>query len=118
MSLQASRVLCIPGWTAKRFESVEPDSVLLTGGVYAETFKSGPRKGRTNYGKPTEGTDRVFVLTRASMRAFDLTWEDETGKCVRCQGGGRRVTGWSAVDGTTYRECRACKGRGKPAVRT
>jgi hypothetical protein len=118
MSLQASRLLGIPGWTAKRFESIEPDSVLLTGGVYTETFKTGPRKGRTNYSKPVSGTARIFVLSRASMRAFDREWEAETGKCVRCQGGGRRVTGWSAVDGTTYRECTDCKGSGKPAVRT
>lgn len=115
MSLQASRVLGIPGWVAWRFEAVEPDSVLLTGAVCPEVYKSGPRKGRTNYNAHDPKTKRMVVLTTESRRAFDRVWEAETGMCCQCQGAGKVVAS-CGVSGTTYRECRCCKGSGKPAV--
>lgn len=117
MSLQASRLLGIPGWTAWRFEAVEPDSVLLTGAVCPEVYKSGPRKGRTNYKAHDPKTKRMVALTTDSRRAFALAWEMETGRCSECQGRGETVAS-CGVSGTKYRECMACKGSGKPAVRT
>lgn len=109
LNLQASRALGIPDWEAYSFRCVEPNGILMEGGVFRARITRGKRKGRPNYDKPEPGTKRTVVIT--DRDAFAAAWEVETGKCRDCTG--TRVTLKSAgVSGTFWRTCRRCNGTG------
>jgi len=111
--LLAAEVAGIPGWQWSSSEAIDPPGTLLmTGAVYPVTYKSGPRKGRTNYGKPTPGTERKIVVTRAQRDEFFARWEQSSGVCSDCFGDkGREV--WSTkANAKQWQTCKRCNGTG------
>ena len=97
-----------PGWRWNNLkaigESRKEGACVMTGAVYPETFKSGPRKGQDN---PAKRTDvREMVITFTELDAFIAAWEQRTGLCSKCDGG--QAVASSGVSGTTYKPCTAC----------
>lgn len=105
------------GWRWFRLESVgEADDahrvVLVKGGVPGAVFKSGPRKGKTNWAKATHQAE--LAITAADVQARAERWEGETGNCHKCGGDGLEVCGVTLGTGERRtRPCPRCKGAGK-----
>lgn len=89
----------------------EHAAALVTGGVPGERYKSGKRKGEVNWAKCTNRGELVITFRDYDERA--VRWEHETGNCKTCGGDGQEWSGWSAGEGSRYRECTRCKGTGK-----
>lgn len=55
------------GWRPYRLESLgsKRTHVRIDGAVFPEIIARGPRKGRTNYKKPQDGTERTIVVSNA-----------------------------------------------------
>ncbi len=103
------------GWRWYRLESIgEADDahrvVLVKGGVPGAVFKSGPRKGKTNWAKATHQAE--LAITAADVQARAERWEGDTGNCHKCGGDGLQVCG-VGVGGTRTRPCPRCKNAGK-----
>jgi hypothetical protein len=102
-----------PEWQVWRFkwlpDQPHPDiqCYMELAGAIAPEFKSGPRKGRTNWKAKDPATIRVVVITKAEHGAWLVEWERKTGKCAECVGIG--VSVWK-------RTCRKCEGTGKARV--
>lgn len=77
---------------------------LLKGAMPGPPFKSGPRKGRTNWAKRDRSFDRTVVISNEDFDAFKRNWELETGLCCECGGDGD----WCGV------KCPRCCGSGRP----
>lgn len=87
--------------------------VQITGAVCLEKFKSGKRKGFTNWRKLIPETRRTVVLPILQHEQWELEWEKETGFCKQCTGAGDTFKSWSVTEGTKYRQCSRCAGSGK-----
>ena len=74
-------------------------------------YKSGPRKGRLNYSKGTQG--RTFYVTKADMDLWDAEHEAEAGQCAGCDGTGRVLWKSSVEHGSEDKDCPKCHGTGK-----
>lgn len=85
----------------------------LTGAVAVHLYKSGPRKGRTNWKLRDKSTEKEIVITVADQLEWDKQWQERTGLCLRCGGEKKTVWKWSAKDGTEYMTCAKCKGTGQ-----
>jgi len=85
----------------------------MRGGVCRAVFKSGPRKGRTNWSKRDTSLDRVYIFSSAELHSFQEKWSRERGLCGKCLGAGASPYKWSRDEGTTWKTCATCKGRGK-----
>lgn len=100
------------GWQWCSIKAIGEDrkngAALVTGAVYPLLYKSGKRKGETNYSKPTPGTQREFLITFAEYDARVAAYEAATGNCNRCAGTGKYDSG---------RDCQGCRGTGKPRVK-
>jgi len=106
LNLCAQDVLGMPDWRWRRSEAVDPPGTLvLTGAVFCELYKSGPKKGKLNFGKPTAGTERTVVLTRAQRDATAARLEQRTGVCSECFGSGESIYHGQP-------SCKRCKGTG------
>lgn len=55
------------GWQPLRLESLgsQRTHVRIDGAVFPVKLKSGPRKGKTNFKKPTPGTEAIIVVSNA-----------------------------------------------------
>ncbi|QSQ14082.1 hypothetical protein [Myxococcus landrumensis] len=110
---------CHPAWRWLTVETIDHTvprdqaHCLVSGGVYSTLVKSGPRKGKPNYGKPDPGTERRLVISFVELDACKAQWEAETGKCSKCGGSGEEGAGWSKEGGSRYRTCTRCNGSGK-----
>lgn len=82
----------------------------LTGGIYPETYKSGKRKGQTNYRKPQ--TESMVSLANMAHEAWLVQWERETGYCAACEGTGHERAGWNHIKGCCFRPCQKCDATG------
>jgi hypothetical protein len=82
----------------------------LRGAVPIGTYSRGPRKGRPKW--PPLGQLQRVVITADEVKQARIQWENETGLCSYCGGGGQQVKS-TGINGTTYRECAACDGTGK-----
>lgn len=101
-----------PEWQVFRWEAIpEANGSMLTGAV-APPFPSGKYKGKPNFKQRDVTTEKRVLITKAEQAAYEARWEQETGKCARCEGEGKTVAGWSREEGQTYRPCRACGGTG------
>lgn len=98
-----------PEWKWCRLEWIEPDAMLVTGGV-PRIYVRGPRKGQPKWGGVTR---EQCVVTEAERRAEWASYEASTGLCYNCCGEARTLYRWSKDSGTEYRECRRCTGTGK-----
>lgn len=114
-SLQCERLLGIPGWCWYKIEGVI-GGTLITGAVPNGVFKSGPRKGETNWAKADKSTERRIVISAGDALRFRLEWERDHGKCHECLGSGRAWCGWSKSEGNRFRTCVRCGGSGSPPV--
>ena len=105
----AARKAGNPAWRWCSLERVGEDAIIVTGGVPTEVFKSGPRKGRTNWAKVQQ---TKLVVTDAEVQAERDRHERETGRCASCDGEGLVVYSASS-DGTTKKSaCDRCGGTG------
>ena len=86
------------------------DFILVRGAIPVGEYKSGKKKGRTKWPKELQ----TIWLRRREMDQVACDWEQETGKCHRCDGSGQECCGWSVKDGKSYRQCSRCGGVGKP----
>lgn len=93
--------------------SVEPQYLLLRGGR-CPVLKSGANKGRPNFRKLSD--EQSFVLQISDEHDVLVAYERRRGHCSECGGKGKTVCGWSKSDGTSYRQCRRCKGDGQPTL--
>ena len=105
----AARKAGNPSWRWCSLERVGEDAILVTGGVPTEVFKSGPRKGRTNWSK-VQQTKRV--VTDAELQTERERHERETGRCASCDGEGLIVYSMSADGASKKRKCDRCLGTG------
>jgi hypothetical protein len=79
----------------------------LTGAVPSKVpFKSGPRKGQPNYKFHTDNAQ--VIISEADHRAFERTWELETGLCRDCGDTGQALAGYSTAAGQSFRPCTRC----------
>ena len=108
---------CPDGWRWVNVKAVgesrKEGAVIANGAVYPEKYKSGKRKGATNYGKPTPGTERELLVTFADLDAFQEQWERDNSSCRDC-GGSKETLASSHVNGAkTYRPCSRCNATGR-----
>lgn len=83
----------------------------MVGGVYPATYKSGPRKGRTNFRKPQR--EDTLYFGDGVLQSVKDDWERSTGNCSTCFGIGRELVGVSVVDGDRHSPCRRCGSTGR-----
>ena len=99
------------GWqwsTVEVLENTGPGRFdRLVGGVFSTLYKSGPRKGRTNYKKPDDGTRREFIIENGAWLKWRAEFLLSRGLCVRCEGEGRLIVMASTKDGARYERCPA-----------
>lgn len=87
------------------------DDLLIEGGV-PQLYTKGKRKGLHNW----KGVPLIeCILTRAEQDEEARLYEQSTGNCRGCGGGGQESAGWHHEKGNSYRTCRRCNGSGKPA---
>ena len=107
-----------PGWTWYESEAKgeRPHHVfIIKGGVPGAVFKSGKNKGKPNVAKWTSPAE--LVISAHEMKERKAKWEKDTGLCSFCTGSGQTFASYSTKDGTTTRDCAACKATGKaPAL--
>ena len=98
----------IDGWLPCIWEMLDDQISKVSGGV-----PIGKRKdGRPKWG-PKKSLTVVYVL-ETEIDAARLAYESLTRNCSFCEGSGKEIWSWS-IDGTNkYRDCRKCKGTGKP----
>ena len=84
----------------------------LIGAVPIGTFSRGPRKGQPKF--PPKNKLQQVVISADEKKQAQIEWEIETGFCSHCGGSGKQVKSISIKEGTTYRDCVACNGTGKP----
>lgn len=97
----------ISGWKAYAWESASGGHIV-TGETPAGVYLKGPRKGKDKYNGLNKMT---IVVSESELKEAASSYEEETGKCWNCKGGGKVFSGWSAKEGTTYRPCDRCGGR-------
>ena len=83
-------------------QATPPTIFRITGGK-TRTLKSGPRKGKLTV---EPGTSIEVYVTRAELLAEEQAYEDETGKCRACVGGGLGSA-----------KCKRCSGTGRVELR-
>jgi hypothetical protein len=113
--LTAERVHKVPsGWRWCRLDSHnKPQGFIeMQGAIPIGEYKSGPRKGMPKW--PNSDQLQTIWIQESEMNAVAEQWESETGKCHKCDGSGKTVASSHVVHGKTYRECKRCKGSGKP----
>jgi len=89
-----------------------PPIYLEMTGAVAPQYRTGPRKGRTNYRRRDRATERTVYIRVEEHDAWLARWEGETGQCRGCAGVGDKP--WrSGPDGTETRPCHRCGGSGK-----
>jgi hypothetical protein len=98
-------------WCSVDSHEQPEDYIRIEGAVY-ERFRSGKRKGQTNFRKPLPGTERVVFVRDSEIKAWEARQEAATGKCMKCDGTGKEWAGWSAAEGSRFRECRRCNSTG------
>jgi hypothetical protein len=81
--------------------------VLVHGAVCTAVFRTGPRKGQTNWLKLDKATQAEFVIPMVELDARIERWEREAGSCRECGGTGQSVRS-IGIDGTSYRPCMRC----------
>lgn len=101
----------VEGWEPFRYQAAGEDSVI-TGGV-PRLLLRGPRKNKRTWDGCKESS---VVVTRAEIDAEAARYTTETGNCAHCYGDGKVFQSWDHIDGTTYRECKTCKGSGRAVL--
>ena len=76
------------------------------------TITKGPKAGQPAWARRDKTSERTIHITPAEYIAWEAEWVKRTGLCSDCMGKGQTVAS-VGVGGTTYRECRKCKGTGK-----
>lgn len=84
----------------------------LRGAAYL-VKERGKNKGRPDYKKPLEGTQRTVFFTATELEAWELDREQRLGICKDCVNTGKCWIGWSKDEGTKYRRCTRCKAEPK-----
>jgi hypothetical protein len=87
------------------------DAVLVEGGP-THVLTRGPRKGQTKFGRLTH----KIVITQAEIKAAEVQYEHDTGRCYDCDGDGQESRGWSKEGGDIWKTCRKCGGTGFPKI--
>ena len=107
----AIRKAASEGWEPYKYQVVEPDAFLVTGGV-PRLITRGTRKGQ----KKWEGKGTMVVVTKDEIAAEKTRFTAETGNCAECGGDGRAFASWHYQEGTKYKPCPHCNGTGNAAV--
>jgi hypothetical protein len=97
----------VDGWVPFRYELIGKSDTIITGGV-PRVLTRGPNKGERRW----DGEISRVVVTQSEIDAAMAAYENTTHQCAECEGTARVVVGWSAADGTKYRECKRCDGTG------
>jgi len=97
----------IEGWVPFRYELIGKNDTIMTGGV-PRVLTRGPNKGERRW----DGPRTQVAVTQVEIDAAMARYEAETGNCAECEGTKQTVAGWSASEGTRYRECVRCHGTG------
>ncbi len=106
-----------PTWRVYRWECFPKNGtrtiyLQVSGAVCVVKFSKGKRAGHTNWRMRDKTTERITHVLPAELDAYKAKWEAETGRCMDCFGNGQEWNGWSAAEGTIYRDCRRCKTTG------
>ncbi len=108
---------CPEGWTYVTLKAVgegrAKGAALVKGAIYPTKYKSGPRRGETNYSKPLAGTERELLITFAELDTREVRWEQETGVCSKCEGTGQMVSGFHE-----RKPCTRCHATGEATLQT
>jgi hypothetical protein len=102
-------------WERKEFDQPH-EFMLVNGAVCHARFQKGKSAGCTDWKKRDKSTERMFVIRRAELEAFQREWQARTGKCFECYGTGQDWAGWNAKTGNRYRPCQHCKATGVSAA--
>lgn len=98
------------GWAWCSSERVGDDFLVEV--CQHRPLKSGPRKGRRTF----FGERIKCIVTHEEVRAEELRYERETGKCYRCNGCGMECYGHSEANGYMVRNCVRCNATGIAAA--
>lgn len=83
----------------------------MMGGVCNVVFKSGKRKGKSNWSKRDRTADRTLIFSRAEINAFLFAHCEHHGWCFECVGRGAQCHR-AGDDGIFYVACKKCSGSG------
>ncbi len=108
----AKKKIGVEGWEPYAWEKIGTDGLLVTGGI-PRILQSGPRKGERTWDRKG---DQVVVVQSEVDREFEI-YEESTGRCGHCMGGGKTICRISVTDGTEYEPCGWCKGAGTAPAR-
>jgi hypothetical protein len=111
-NLTARRVHDMPeGWRWFSLDSYNKpeDFIEVKGAIPCGVITRGPRKGSPKWPKEYD----TLWIRRRDMDRVALEWEQETGKCYKCEGTGQEFAGWSTDKGSRTRECSRCTASGK-----
>lgn len=86
------------------------DFIEVVGAVPIGVFSRGANKGRPKFPGISQ-CDRVW-MRESDIDRIKRCWEQDTGKCFRCEGSGEMLVGVSSREGRLLRECVRCKGTG------
>lgn len=100
----------IEGWEPCIWEAIGDIArdALISGGI-PRILTRGPNKGQRRW----DGKLTRVVVSGAEVDAAMAKYERETGNCAECEGSCKTIAGWSAAEGTRYRECAKCEATGK-----
>lgn len=109
MSLAGRKKLGFPdSWRWIEAEAIT-GGTLLTGGIV--TYKE---NGDAKFPKSAD-QQKVFI-TKDDIDKEKGLYEEQTGKCWRCEGTGDWVYGWSIDEGSKKKPCSRCEATGNAPI--
>jgi len=117
LELHSAKLSGLKGWVAWSFwvkESPYGNYYQMVGAV-CPLYVRGENKGKPNYRAADLSTRKTIDITPQQHQEFIDDWELKNNQCMNCLGTGQEWAGSSVEHGRTYRECRYCKGTGKPS---
>ena len=99
-------------WQVRIYRSLYSlDAVDLVGAVPIGYVKRGPRKGKPRF-PPLKDMNKV-IISGDQLNQARSDWEQETGKCWKCEGEGIEAYIIDRDGEQTLRKCQTCGGTGQ-----
>lgn len=119
-AMAARRIHSLPdAWEPRIYEVIGNADAMerfrLTGSVPIGVVSRGPRKGKPKW--PPRNRLQEVIITRSDVDAARTEWVNSTNLCAECGGDGRVAWQLSSANGIKYRQCKACNGTGKAAIK-
>jgi hypothetical protein len=106
-------------WAAFRFECFPhvPDKrgnlYYEIEGAVAPMKTKGIGAGQPNWKQMDKSTRKTVTILVSEQEAWEIRWEQTTGRCRKCMGTAQVFARWAKGEGATYKPCEACIGTGR-----